>query len=466
MLAEMCGLFLDPWQELALEETMWIREDNTWSASEVAIEVGRQNGKGAILEARQLWGLVLGQRRMIHTAHEFKTAEKHFLRLLQLLQFDKSVFGRVKQVHRANGKQAIEMHNGSRIDFIARSKGSGRGLSGDDLFLDENMILPPLVVAALLPLVSASPNPQIISSGSIPFEVTENSEYIRKLRRRSLTESPGRLVWLEWSAPQQDLQNEPEIEIDLDDQQNWIYANPALGYRLDLEFMETERGMPDALFAVERLGIWPDDSDDTESIGEEWWRNSTRTPTESMPLDPISLAVDISPLRDTASLAIAGWSTHPPIDVVDRNTGEIRSERPMHAELIDKREGTGWLINRIVQVCADNNISSVVLDPASPAGTLIIDLENEGIEVNPLTQREVAQACGLVLDLVRDGLILHLDDPELDASREATGTRPLAGGIGWKRRTGGDITAFCAMTFAVRQARLAESSASKPVFAY
>jgi hypothetical protein len=46
--------------------------------------VPRQNGKGTILEARELAGLfLLGERLLIHSAHEQDTSLEHFRRLLE-----------------------------------------------------------------------------------------------------------------------------------------------------------------------------------------------------------------------------------------------------------------------------------------------------------------------------------------------------------------------------------------------
>lgn len=71
-LAARAGLFLDPWQECVLKHALGERADNTWSSYEVAMVVSRQNGKGAILEARELAGLYLfGEELILHSAHEF-----------------------------------------------------------------------------------------------------------------------------------------------------------------------------------------------------------------------------------------------------------------------------------------------------------------------------------------------------------------------------------------------------------
>jgi hypothetical protein len=46
----------------------------------------RQNGKGGIIEARELWGLFIGGEKLIlHSAHEFKTAKEAMRRIEELL---------------------------------------------------------------------------------------------------------------------------------------------------------------------------------------------------------------------------------------------------------------------------------------------------------------------------------------------------------------------------------------------
>jgi hypothetical protein len=48
--------------------------------------VSRQNGKGAILEARELAGLFqFGEELILHSAHEYRTAMEAFRRILACL---------------------------------------------------------------------------------------------------------------------------------------------------------------------------------------------------------------------------------------------------------------------------------------------------------------------------------------------------------------------------------------------
>src|SRR5439155_905388 len=53
-LARMAKLGLDPWQELVLGHSLGERPDGSWAAFEVGLVVPRQNGKGTVLEAREL----------------------------------------------------------------------------------------------------------------------------------------------------------------------------------------------------------------------------------------------------------------------------------------------------------------------------------------------------------------------------------------------------------------------------
>src|SRR3954465_421045 len=86
-LARMAGLHLDPWQELVLVHSLGERPDGRWRGFEGGLVVSRQNGKGAILEAMELAGLfLLGERLVIHSAHQFDTSLEAFRRLLFLIE--------------------------------------------------------------------------------------------------------------------------------------------------------------------------------------------------------------------------------------------------------------------------------------------------------------------------------------------------------------------------------------------
>ncbi len=121
-LAASVGLHLDPWQQFALKDGLG-EHGNTWASFEVAVIVGRQNGKGSILEARELAGLFLFDEQLIlHSAHQFKTAAEGFRRILTLIENTDWMRKRVKTVTRSHGDEGIELTTGQRLRFVARSR--------------------------------------------------------------------------------------------------------------------------------------------------------------------------------------------------------------------------------------------------------------------------------------------------------------------------------------------------------
>src|SRR4051812_15158094 len=152
-LAALAGLQLDPWEAWILEEsgkttpeTYWNpytgREEPRWAAFEVGLIVSRQNGKGSILEARELAGLFLyGERLIIHSAHQFDTSKEAFERILTLIEGTPELRAEVSRISRSHGEEGVELRNGQRLRFRTRTKGGGRGFTCDTLMLDEAMYL-------------------------------------------------------------------------------------------------------------------------------------------------------------------------------------------------------------------------------------------------------------------------------------------------------------------------------------
>jgi hypothetical protein len=178
------------------------RADGKWSAFEVGLVVSRQNGKGSILEARELAGLfLLGERLLIHSAHQFDTSLEAFSRLESLIADNDEFSSRVKKITRSHGEEGITLTNGQRVRFRTRTKGGGRGFSCDCLILDEAMILPTSSHGALLPTLSARPNPQVWYTGSaVDQNVHEHGEVLTSIRERGLKQDDPALAYFEWSA--------------------------------------------------------------------------------------------------------------------------------------------------------------------------------------------------------------------------------------------------------------------------
>jgi hypothetical protein len=138
-LARSAGLVLLPWQELVLDAALAETAEGFCASFEVALVVPRQNGKGGVLEAAELYWLFLDDAvdLITHTAHRFDTSLEHFTRIRTLVETTPELMAEVKGIYDSNGKERIELRNGKRLQFKARSKGGGRGFSGDRVVLDE-----------------------------------------------------------------------------------------------------------------------------------------------------------------------------------------------------------------------------------------------------------------------------------------------------------------------------------------
>src|SRR4051812_13678274 len=97
--AALGGFKADAFQELVLADACGVRADGKWAAFEVGVNMPRQNGKGGILEVRELAGILAwGERLIVHSSHEFQTSMEAMLRMEELLAADPSVSQLVKSV--------------------------------------------------------------------------------------------------------------------------------------------------------------------------------------------------------------------------------------------------------------------------------------------------------------------------------------------------------------------------------
>ena len=468
-LAEKAGLHLDDWQRWGLQQTMGTLEDGRWAAFEVGIEVSRQNGKNAILEARQLSGLfLLGESLLIHTAHEFKASSEHFLRMRRLIESKDWLHSKTAAIRTSHGDEAIEMRPtptiifgargtqirksvAPRLRFIARSRGSGRAFTCDCLFYDEAMILSAEQVGASLPTLSAVPNPQVWYTGSAGMPDSTQLDLVRK---RGLAGNSRSLVWLEWSIdPHNDMCRPGCTRHDeREDPRSWAKANPGLGIRISLEHVTRElEGMPAKEFDRERLGVgdWPPDELGWAVIPEEVWEACA---AEDPPRAPrIAVAADVTPDQAAATVAIAGLAEFPAAP------GRPAGQRKTVVEIgqdsqgrDDHRAGTDWVIPRILELKSRQRVAAVIIDKGGPAASLLVAAENAGLTVITPSLNDIAQAYAQFTKGVATGSLVHLGQPDLRTAVAGAARREIGDGLySWTRKaTSVDISPLCAATFA------------------
>jgi hypothetical protein len=103
----------------------------------------------------------------------------------------------VKTLKRSHGQEGIYLLNGQRLRYKTRTKGGGRGFSADRVILDEAMVIPEAFLGALMPTLSARPNPQLVYTGSaVDQEDMEHGVVFSRVRERAIRrEGPGARVF-------------------------------------------------------------------------------------------------------------------------------------------------------------------------------------------------------------------------------------------------------------------------------
>jgi hypothetical protein len=421
--AATAGLILDDWQTWVLEEALAERDDRRWSAFEVGLIVPRQNGKGSILEALELYHLfVLGTRLVVHSAHEFKTAREHFLRVKTLIQSTPHLNDQVKHIYDANGAEAVHLNNGCRLNFVARSKGSTRGFSGDLIVLDEAFNLSPSAMGAMFFTLGARPNPQVWYTSSAPHA---DSEVLHSVRARGLSGDGGALLFAEWGN---------DADVDWHDEHERLEAdyraNPALGIRLNEEFCENEYNTLKDLgdeFPRERLGV-PSEPDSSAGVFPpgKW---QACEDLDSKLVGGARIGLQVGPGMQWASFATCGPNT----------------DGFLHGELVERLDGTSKVVER-AKYYADK-YGPIIVNSTGPTSGVLRELEHAKVKIEEVSDSAMPKACARLQDKVVDGTFRHIGQAQLDAAVAGAAIRVSGDSWRWSQTNSRvDITPLVAVT--------------------
>lgn len=398
-LCELAGFAPDPEQRLGLDLIFALNRRGKSAAFEFAAICCRQNLKTGLFKQAALgWLFITEERLIVWSAHEFDTAREAFRDLTILIESNEYLDRRVKHIHRANGSEAIELVNGPRLIFKARTKAGGRGLTGDKVVLDEAFALQPDHMGALLPTLSVRPDPQVLYGSSAGLV---NSYVLRGVRDRGRAGTSPRLAYLEWCAPQggcEDEKCEHELRAAgcaLDDEVKIQQANPLLGRTrengtgLTLEHVRSEReAMPPLEFARERLGWW-DEPPPEEGGAFELERWLAAADPEAVRGRKVVFGVDVG--EDRAAHVAVAWRRPGGVQVMLAATGLSPTATPGRlSELARTWRGPVML--------------------GGPAAAL----DGEVSRSRVVSAAEFAASCGRFDDLLRAGEIRHGNQPELN----------------------------------------------------
>jgi len=242
-----------------------------------------------------------------------------------------------------------------------------------------------------------------------------------------------RLAYFEWSCPD---------DADPDDSDAWAQANPALGIRIDPDFIRTERGaLEPEDFLRERLGIFPEDIEHSEPVFAETDWEACDAPA-SQATGPLVMAFEVSIDRRWANIAVAAAST----------LGGT------HVELIENRQRTGWVIPRLLELQQAHAPTAIVCNPAGPAGGLVPEATKAGLVLGlpgaagakpaPVSGRDYAQACQAAYDAITEHQWRHINQPPLTVAVLGASKRTVGDAFVFDRRGSVDISPLLSVTLA------------------
>lgn len=266
------GQQLLSWQQRQIKAIEATNTKGLWKYSTYCIALSRRNGKGEVLAARELDGLLKLGEKICYTAHRTTTSHDAFNRLYTLLkkagyeehskkkkEMPEKSFYASKQY----GLEHIEISGGGIIDFRTRTNNGGLGEGFDLLIIDEAQEYTSKQESALIYTVSASKNSQVIMVGTPPTVTSAGDVFVR-IRETVLQNRAPDTGWAEWSTPE-------EIPAEnLDDPELWRQYNPSYGKIITERNIRRELTGDPLDFNIQRLGFWCSFNVKSEISAADW----------------------------------------------------------------------------------------------------------------------------------------------------------------------------------------------------
>lgn len=429
----------------------------------VGLSIPRQQGKTQQILATMIHRIRAWSRQNVNYAAQTRLMARQRWEdeFLVAMEQSKPMAGKFR-ARKGNGNEAIIWSKTrSKLGIVSNTEKAGHGPPLDLGMIDEAFAhIDARLEQAFTPAMATRPMAQLhwASAGGTEQSIWLNEqrergrEQIEALWRSGLALWPAQ-AYFEWFAPDELDRNDPatwftcmpalcptETGCLCDPERVWRHTVTVATIRADKENLEPEEFDRAYLNRTRKKAPPPD-----PNVPSKQWPD--RAETGSQVGDEIAIAVDISPLREASSIAVYG----------------LRADGIGHAEVIDHRPGTDWVVARLAVLRERYNPVAIALDAKGPAGSLLIDLSKLDSPIVPPaeakkpkrgdlaipTMIDVAASCGQFADAVRQGTLRHIDQVQLNVAMAGARSRPLGDAWAWARKAADvDISPLVAVTLA------------------
>lgn len=388
------------WQRLVLDRALEFDADGRLCWRTVVVSAPRQVGKSVLERVLCAWRLhnaplFDGQSQdVLHVAHKISAAMEVWR---PAARWARGEYGR-KAVRYAQGDQKIELPDGSRWIIQASNEGAGVAFALTMVLVDEAWRVARAVVDAnLRPTMAEAVDPQLwlVSTAG-----TSSSDLMAGYRAQAMSGTVGNMLIAEWSAA-------PDADLDIADPRVWRSCSPHWDDRRHERMAEAFNTSTEWSFRQQWLNQWVP-STSSPFIGADIWHRARAD--APLPDGPVSFGVDIASDRSHATIAACAGDT---------------------VELVDHRDGTGWVVRRVLELCERWHPSGVALDGLGPAAAMADSLSVVAAEsgLAMANGREMANVSGRFYDALLAGTVRIVPHPELTAA--VAGARKRSYGQVW-----------------------------------
>jgi len=397
---------------------------------EIIVTVPRQTGKTTLYLAFQIHRCTSPRwpqpQRSAFTAQSGKDARDKWLdELFPLMRRSRKLMPLIYRFGEGMGNESVRFKNGSLIRILSSSSSSGHSKTLhqavlDEIWHDKDWRREQGLRPAMITIADAQ---LLVCSTAGDDESVVLAQKVEAGRAAAVEDSGRGVAFFEFSAPD---------GWDPTDEDSYFGFMPALcpappcrcgngqwRHTVTLDAIRSERvAMKPEEFAraYGNIPVQSGTVTDLRGFRAAW---PGLADARSQPAGRVAIGLAIE--RDLAAASIA--------------VGGRRADGLGHGEVVEHREGTAWLVDRVMDLVDRWNPCAVVLNPSKLAAAVEKELLERGLKTRPepgerrlhvVGGREYASACVALVRDVADGRWRHLGQRPLDDSVRDASTRKLA----------------------------------------